>query len=134
MNFPTLPTDMEMNIISFLPARGPSNGVNHLFRSMSVYRQTAAAIKIQRWYRYRRLLEIDGAPPDQITHWTLVRFYIAKYKTQWLEEFPRRAIKKCAITGVDAEFSKPLVGRATSRFRIFCLKHMTHALFKWYGW
>lgn len=56
-----------------------------------------SAIKIQKWYRSRRL--IGDSPYEYITLKTLKRFYVVKYEKQWLTVFPSKAINKLNLQG-----------------------------------
>ena len=56
-----------------------------------------AAVRIQRWYKRYRLL--GTAPYHYVTLRTLKRFYVAKYKNEWLTDLPVRLIRKLHLHG-----------------------------------
>ena len=76
----SLCSDMENTIVTMLPATGPICVVNRLFRIITKNRLTTAAIKLQKWYRRRRL--IGNKPPygTLLTRWTLIRYFITKLR------------------------------------------------------
>ena len=92
---------------------------------------------LQKWWRKYRLP--DYSPnPDLVTHKTLLRYYIAKYKPEWLQRFPRRAISKLGIAindnDIDKYYNEPLYNIST-HFRDFCNKYMIDKRhFLYYGW
>jgi hypothetical protein len=88
----------SINIItSFLPLDLVS-GINRRFHDKVQTLREKSAIKLQRWYRYRRLLE-EEPYEEGCTLKTLKRFYITKYKTKWLKRFPTGAIDKLSGFG-----------------------------------
>ena len=140
MNFTNLATDAQRLILHLTPATLRTCAVAKVFATELKRRQDKARLQLQRWYRCYRLTE--PFPPDAVTRRTLLRYYITKYRSEWLERFPRQAIDKLVYLQllpesviVEAEpFCKPATGNLTSRFRAFCEAHMTMNGFHYYGW
>lgn len=56
-------------------------------------RRGRAATALARWYRYRRVLPLDGSP---VTRRLLVRAYLVHYPPELLVRFPELLARKCA--------------------------------------
>lgn len=90
-----LPDDCFLYVGNFLPARKFSQLNKKLFQKWQIKR-LQAVLKIQRWYRTYRLTSDDpySSPYDEVTRKTLLRFYVTKYKKEWLQQFPNKAVSK----------------------------------------
>ena len=94
-------------------------------------------IIIQKWWRKYKLP--NNVPDyDLVTRKTLLRYYISKYKIEWLQKFPRHAISKLGIPvsiyDIDKYYNEPLYNVSTY-MRDFCNKYMKNKTdFLYYGW
>ena len=95
MNFSMLPREVETNIIAMAAGRHAVHcAVNHLWCMATKSKLATAVIKLQRWYRDRRILvdpqpAISPAPghwlESPLTRWTMVRYFIAKFDTSMID-------------------------------------------------
>ena len=80
----------------------------------------------QKWWKYYKL-PYNEPNYDLVTRNTLLRYYITKYKIEWLQRFPRFAISKLGLTldteDVDKYYNQPFYN-ITSHFRRFCNKYI----------
>lgn len=77
-------------IISYLQPL-ESCEINKFYSEKSRDTINRAAVRIQRFYKSRRL--VYDCPP-LCTRRTFLRYYITKYKRQWLDEFPTSFFSK----------------------------------------
>lgn len=78
-------------------------------------------------------------PPEHVTRSTLIRYYIAKYPSEWLARFPTAAMNKIPFLVMTphekVKFSKIPEHNVCAYFRTFCMRHMpTLEHFYYYGW
>lgn len=93
--------------------------------------------RIQLWWRRFRL--VLDCPPEHVTRSTLIRYYIAKYPSKWLAQFPIKAMNKIPFLVMTphekVKFSKIPEHSICGHFRAFCVRHMpTSEHFYYYGW
>ena len=96
-----------------------------------------AANKIQRWYRSRKLEPGLYEIPQYLTRNTQIRYYLVKYKIEWLKNLPRKMIRKCgvAIEQEDERFNNELpLESLISEVRYFLTKYATMDVMMYYGW
>ena len=127
----TLPEDVIDLIVTSFPVK-PLLAVNHFFHNISMVRLDSNVRRLQKWYRSMRL--VHKYPPDMVTYRTLLRYYVAKHSTERLEQFPRKIVQKCRISGVSPDETKPIVGNVSSRFMKFAERHLRPSDIKHYGW
>ena len=93
------------------------------------------AIKLQKWYRG---ILLEAEPDNLYTRKTLIRYYLLKYRREWLLELPKRMISKCdvQIEEIDSEFLQSLTDddKAFGKVRYFMHKYTTLSILYWYGW
>lgn len=85
-----IPEDCIYHVADFVPHT--FHYVNREFYLKWKNDRLIAISKLQRWYRIYRL--IDDTPPYPVTRRTMIRYYITKYKKEWIQRFPRHAILK----------------------------------------
>lgn len=112
-----IPMDCVRVILNMLhPTQVAGVDVTQAYSSRLIV--NSATTKIQRWYRLRKLN--GGHPYDRVTMRTLIRFYIVKYKEEWLQELPAKAIRKLALTGPHvAKYLDPTPAMRLGKVRTF---------------
>tara|TARA_Y100000389_G_C17160122_1_gene363967 strand:- start:137 stop:556 length:420 start_codon:yes stop_codon:yes gene_type:complete len=139
MNILTLTDDIILHILNYL-----NNDINNLlinkycYKNLKkIYIKYIKSINIlQKWWRRYRL-PMDEPDYDFVTRKTLLRYYIAKYKIEWLQQFPNHAIHKLGIIVNNNDINKYLnipQYNITTYMRNFCDKYMNKTDFIYYGW
>lgn len=96
-----------------------------------------AANKIQRWYRSRKLEPGLYDIPEYLTRNTMIRYYLVKYNIEWLQDLPRRMIRKCGVVieQEDERFNYQLpLDSLIGEVRYFLMKYATMDVMMYYGW
>lgn len=135
MRITDFPDELQIQIIKNVSHVNYSL-VNNLFYNIYKNKLLTNTKNLQKWYRKYRLNE-NIPDPRNVTRKTLIRFYITKYKEEWLRQYPRFCISLLGITPVEEKFydSYYCDGNLTSFFREFCEKYMKNKEdFYYAGW
>ena len=93
-----------------------------------------AASKLQLWYRRKKL---QSYPPEFTTKNTMIRYYLVKYKIEWLKNLPKKMIRKCNLD-IEIEDNRFLDMVPTSHIvrevSYFLRKYASMDIIMWYGW
>lgn len=128
--------DCVYYILSMLhPAEVASVNTKYAHHSRKII--NTAVKKIQMWYRSRKLFGYE--PYEYVTRRTLIRFYIVKYKKEWLNILPERAIWKLGLTGpYISKYLNPTTEMRIGKVRTFlnfCNDfNITREELWYYGW
>lgn len=127
--------DMINEILSFVHSTKTFR-VNKFCLTQTKRIFTNAAIRLQRWYRGYKL--VGYWPYEFCTRRTMMRFYVTKYESAWLQTFPIVAIRKLRIHPTNNKFlvpSEEMKKGFVRNFLNFCDEYrVTLTMLRYYGW
>lgn len=126
MNKIELNNDNLEHIILYLNCELKLLLINNFFNKIIKIKFIKKIIILQKWWKYYKL-PYDSPNYDLVTKNTLIRYYIAKYKIEWLQKFPQFSISKLRLTldntDIDKYYNQPSYN-ITNYFRNFCNKYI----------
>ena len=125
-------------VVSYLDYNIKSLLINKYFYNSLKKKYLIKINILQKWWRKYKLPETNPNY-NLVTRKTLLRYYIAKYKIEWLQRFSRQAISKLGIMinnndDINKYYNEPSYN-ISRHVRDFCNTYMKEkGDFLYYGW